>query len=82
MPSFWGEKSIGFILESNRLLGRSFHFLKAVKPIAASPTTTATTMIAIRVVLLIPDVVVELLEDATDGVEDADDLLVGETRPC
>lgn len=54
-PSLCGEKSIGFILLSNLLLGFNFHFLNAVKAAAASTTTLATAMIAMRVGLLIPD---------------------------
>lgn len=68
-----GAKLIGFILASNRLLGRNFHFLKAVKPAAASPTTEATTMMAIKVVLFRPDVEWEEFAASAeaDEVEDA-----------
>jgi len=59
-----GEKSIGFILESNLLLGRSFHFRKAVQLTALSPTTAATTTMATIVVLLIPDLVLVFLSAA------------------
>ena len=49
-PPF-GVKSIAFNLFSNLLLGRSLYFLNSVNPIAAIPTTLATTMIAISAVL-------------------------------
>jgi hypothetical protein len=61
---------IGFIRSSNRLLGFNFHFLNAVNAAAASPTTEATTIIAMSVVLLIPDVDVDCFEAAADTDEE------------
>lgn len=49
-----GEKSMGCIRESKRFEGRSFHLRNKVQPMAAAPTTEATTMIAIRAFLAIP----------------------------
>lgn len=78
MPSLWWEKLRGFILSSKRLLGFNFHFLKAVKPIATIPMTAATAMMAIRVVLLRPEVFVVLLSAAEvcEGVEAVLDIVV------
>ena len=76
MMSPRGVKSIGFILLSNLLLGFNFHFLKAVHPAPASPTTHATTMMMISVVLPIP---VDLVDDdaAASVAEDvAEEVLV------
>jgi F0F1-type ATP synthase gamma subunit len=56
------------------LLGLSFHFLKAVHPIAARPTTEATTMITMSAVLLRPEddeedvSAAELAEDEAEAV--------------
>ena len=63
---------MGIIFESNLLLGLNFHFLKAVHPIAARPTTEATTMIAMRADLLSPDELVDELSasEVADAVED------------
>ena len=74
-PSLCGEKSMGFILSSNRLLGFNFHFLKAVQPAAAKPTIEAATMIAMRVVLLIPDLEDVVASAATEAVEEAEAVL-------
>ena len=66
---------MGFILSSKRLLGFNFHFLKAVQPAAAKPKTEATTMIAMRVVLLIPDLEDETASAATEAVDEAEAVL-------
>lgn len=71
-PSLRGEKSIGFIRWSNLLLGFNFHFLNKVQPIAARPSTEATTMMAMRVVLLMPDFDEEDEADAADAVDEAE----------
>lgn len=63
---------MAIIFESNLLLGLNFHFLKAVHPIAARPTTEATTIIAMSAGLLSPDDPVEELSasEVDDAVED------------
>ena len=50
-PIPWGSKLTGFILESNLLLGLSFHFLNAVQANAMSTTPDATAMMMMNVVL-------------------------------
>jgi hypothetical protein len=71
-----GPKSIGFIFLSNLPLGLSFHFLNAVHPIAASPTTLATTTIAMSAGLLSPEDVVDVESFAAVADAEEEEVLV------
>jgi hypothetical protein len=61
---------------SNLPLGLSFHFLNAVHPIAASPTTLATTTIAMSAGLLSPEDVVDVESFAAVADAEEDEVLV------
>ena len=59
---------MGFIFESKRLLGLSFHLRNAVQPMATRPTTAAATMMPTRAPLLRP----LLVDEDESAPEDAD----------
>lgn len=58
---------IGFIFSSNFLLGLNFHFLNPHQPRIAKPTTTATTITMIMVVLFIPVVLLPELAASAEA---------------